>query len=94
VKSGGGRPRFQLDCWSKADIGVWALRDAVRLELKGFHGLLGGSGGVAVSDITLENSRDMFERDTGIYHVPMDFFIFHAEADCVLNSDLSTAGCT
>ncbi|MGI8988012.1 MAG: hypothetical protein ACR2I2_00325, partial [Bryobacteraceae bacterium] len=34
VKSGGGRPRFQLDCWSKADIGVWALRDAVRLELK------------------------------------------------------------
>ena len=80
VKRGGhARPRFQLDCWAKTDTGVGALRDAVLAELQGFQGLLGGSGGITVSDITLENCYDVFERKTGIYHVALDFFIFHGE---------------
>ena len=76
---GNRRSRFQLDCWAKADIDVWDLCNAVRRELEGFRGDLGGSGGIPVSAITFENCRDMFEPKTGIHHVPMDFFIFHAQ---------------
>ena len=78
IESRGGELRVQLDCWAKTDTDVRALRDAVRLALHGFHGLPGG--GVAVSNIAFENNRDMFERNTGIYHIAMDFlFIFDAE---------------
>jgi hypothetical protein len=47
----------------------------VAAALDGWYGLLGGAGGVNCA-ITLLNVVDLYEPDTGRYHVSSDFEIW------------------
>lgn len=66
IESRGGELRVQLDCWAKTDTDVRALRNAVRLALHGFHGLLGG--GVAVSNRFREYPRHVRTEHRNLSH--------------------------
>lgn len=73
-------PRVQVSCWGKTYADAKGLANAVRIALDRFSGTLGGSGGVAVSAILLENELDLDDPETKLYHVPLDFLVWYTEA--------------
>lgn len=68
--TGLAHPRFQFSCWSKSYTEAKIIADTVRLALN------------AWSECTTytENELDLYEQDTGLYHVPIDVVIWHAES--------------
>jgi hypothetical protein len=75
-----GRPRWQVSCWARSYLAAKALADQVVLALDGFTGTLGGTGGVEVQGINLENEIDQDEPEVGFYQVILDFTIWHGGA--------------
>lgn len=69
--------RFQFDCWSGSYSGARDLAEALRQALDGYSGDL--SDGTHVGGIYIEGERDLFEEDTEIYRVSMDFLIPYKE---------------
>lgn len=77
--AGLAQARMQVSCWAKSYPDAKAVAEQVRRALAGFSGVMGGAGGVKVEMTQLENEVDMYEPETGIYHVPVDFVIWHRE---------------
>lgn len=77
--AGLAHPRMQVSCWAKSYADAKAVAEQVRLALEGFSGIMGGAGGIKVDITLLENEVDFYEPETGIYHVPVDFLIWHRE---------------
>lgn len=78
--SGIAAPLFQVSVWAKGTGGalvVEEIADLVRLALDGFKGFVAGE---TIHGIFLRNQHDFYEDDTEIYHRPMDFEVWHAEA--------------
>lgn len=72
-------PRFQLSCWAKNYSTAKDIAEQVRLALQAYRGTMGGAGGVTVYGAFLENEIDLYESDTRLYHIPVDFSIWHKE---------------
>lgn len=71
------RARIQVDCWGASYKSAKDVATQVRGALNRYRGT---SGGVTVQEIMIESEGpDLFEDETGIYHVPMDFMMFFEE---------------
>jgi hypothetical protein len=64
--------RWQVSCWGKTYADTRVLAEAVKLALRAFA----GDGIEEVKKSTIENETDMYEADTEIYHIPIDFMLF------------------
>lgn len=71
------RVRVQFSCWATTYAGAKAIAEQVMAALQDFRGEMGGTGGVQVLDGDVINEQDLYETDTGIYHVPVDVLILH-----------------
>lgn len=73
----GASTRLQVSCWARSYLAAKGVADQVIAALDGFSGTLGGVGGVPVLALDLDNETDIYEPETGLYHVPLDFTIWH-----------------
>ena len=64
--------RLQLDVYAKTHLQARAIADAVRVALDGFRGT---QSGVVIQDAYLENEHDLFDEQTGIYRIILEFQI-------------------
>lgn len=69
-----GRPRMQIDCWSKDWTECQTLANAVETALDGYAGVVNG---VNIQHIQPLNSQDFYDKETKLYNVPYDFFIIY-----------------
>lgn len=66
--------RFQVSCWSTSFAQVQALKEAVIDCLQRFKGIASGN---KIKQISFEGSMDLYEEETKIYHIPIDFLVIH-----------------
>lgn len=68
---------FVVDCWSKSMSTVTQLADAVESALIDYRGQLGSTSPAVIADhIRLERRLPtMFERETELFRVPLQFLI-------------------
>jgi hypothetical protein len=57
-------PRFQFDVWA---------------AFQRFKGIMGGAGGKKINQGVHEDTREMYEPDTGLYHTSVDVFFHYIE---------------
>jgi len=60
------RPRVQVSCFADTYTGAVDLAGEVIAELESW---------AEVSHAMQDNEQDLYEEDTGLYHIPLDFFI-------------------
>jgi hypothetical protein len=72
-------PRFQVSCWGATYKQAKEVAGQVRAALQDFKGTMGGPGGVVVSGVFIQDENDLYEPNTQIYHVALDFVIWHLE---------------
>ena len=63
--SGLEQPRIQVDAWATTHVVVKELRDAVHAAMNG----------ATTFRALLESDMDLYEDDTKIYRISMDFFV-------------------
>jgi len=74
-----GKPRFQFDCYGASYGQAKQLANAIRQDLNGFNGLLGGQ---VQANIHFLNEIDDFASEatrSGVHRVAVDFLIIHKE---------------
>jgi hypothetical protein len=71
------RPRIQVDAWAKSYASARAVAEQVKAAFDRYTGTMGGVGGVQVIGTWIENETDLFEPDTGLYRVSLDFRFEH-----------------
>jgi len=69
-------PRFQITCWAKTYSDAKAVRTAVTAALNGFAN--GGTMGVVVAQIIVENDADLFDPQTFEFGASIDAIIWHS----------------
>jgi len=69
-----GRPRIQVDCWSKDWTECQTLAIAVERALDGYSGIING---INIEKIIPSNSQDFYDNETKLYNVPYDFFVLY-----------------
>lgn len=82
-------PRFQIDAYSThyhtkdANIGVTAVAQQIRKALDGFKGTVTYDTlqTVKIGMCRLLNDRDIYESETRLHRVIMDFMFWHAEEE-------------
>lgn len=62
-------PRYQFSCWAETYAEAWAVAEQIRLALQGITSAGGGF---------YENAVDLYDPETGWYHVPVDITIWHS----------------
>jgi hypothetical protein len=72
-------PRFQFSIFSTTYKEAKEIADAIRAVLLTFSGLMGGAGGVTVLSCLYENEVDLYEVETGLHHIAVDYIIWHQE---------------
>jgi hypothetical protein len=65
-------PRYQFSCFAKSYTEAKEIAEQVRLAFQRYKGILGGAGGVRVKQAVYEGDIDLYEKDTGLHHVPVD----------------------
>ncbi len=73
------RTSFQLDAWGLTPTEAENCATQVRLALIDQRGQWGGSPGVWVDDVRIENEFDLHDLEPGLYRVSMDVTIWHLE---------------
>lgn len=64
--------RVQFSAWAATHLAAKAIADAVRASLDGYRGTLSG---VAVRGVTSQNEVDLYDDDTDLEGVVVDFTI-------------------
>ena len=72
-------PRFQLSSWGEEYSDVKQLAAAVKEVLQRFKGVMGSAPGIKVSQVVFENELDLYDPETGVYHIPADYTIIYRE---------------
>lgn len=72
-------PRFQFSCWGSSYSSAKNVAKKVQAALQDYKGQMGGALGVVVQASIMENELDLYEPDTGLYHIPVDLVIWHEE---------------
>jgi len=68
------RPYFSVNCWAENYKDVYDVRTQVINALKDFSGSMGST---TVQRIFLESETEIYEAQTNIYHIILDFVIWH-----------------
>lgn len=66
--------RYQVSCWSTSFSQVQSLKEAVIDCLQRYKGVASGN---KIKQISFEGSMDLYEEETKIYHIPLDFIVIH-----------------
>ena len=61
-------PRYQFSCWALTYGAAWAVAEQVRLALQGLTSAGAGN---------YQNAVDLYDPETGWYHVAVDITIWH-----------------
>jgi len=69
-----GVPRFQISCWTEDYLECQNLKQVVETALDGYAGTI--SGITIIRIIPLE-APDLYESETGVYHIPYDFKVIY-----------------
>jgi len=72
--TGHGYNRYQVSCWSTKFSDVQAMKNAVKSCLNRYKGVVSGNH---IKQITFMGSQDLYEPDSKIYHIPLDFQVVH-----------------
>jgi len=73
------RPRFQFSCFAMTYYEAKQIAEAIRAAIEAFSGTMGGTGGVEVGSCFCINESDIYEEDTRLFHVAVDYLIWHKE---------------
>ena len=76
---GYARSRVQMTARAATYASAKTVINAVRVALEGFRGLLGGSTGANVYEISIDGEVDGFDQAAGHSTVRMDLIILHEE---------------
>ena len=73
-----------IDCWAATYAAAHTLADVVKAELVGYVGTFGNvtaspQVAVTVNHIRKTRELDLFESDTGLYRVSLQFLIAHGD---------------
>lgn len=66
--------RYQVSCWSTSFSQVQSMKEAVIDCLQRYKGIASGN---KIKQISFEGSMDLYEEETKIYHIPLDFIVIH-----------------
>jgi|AMWB02.1.fsa_nt_gi hypothetical protein len=66
--------RYQVSCWSTSFSQVQSVKEAVIDCLQRYKGVASGN---KIKQISFEGSMDLYEEETKIYHIPLDFIVIH-----------------
>lgn len=77
--SGLNRATFHFHFWGKKPAESKNLSEQFRLVLDGFRGQMGGSGGVNVQAVFIEDDVDLYDDEVFIYHVARKVIVWHNE---------------
>lgn len=77
--SGLANPRFQISCFAETYYEAKQIAQQVQSALQGFSGTMGGDDGVSVNGSFYVNETDIYEEGTKLYHVALDFILWHSE---------------
>jgi len=72
-------PRFQFSCFATTYYEAKQTVNAIRVAIEAFSGTMGGDGGVEVGSCFCINESDIYEEDTRLFHVAVDYLIYHKE---------------
>lgn len=72
-------PRVQLDCYSRNSLEAEAVSESLTAALVGYRGPMGALAYTA--GWNLEDATDIYEEETGLYRVSMDFRGFYDAED-------------
>jgi len=72
-------PRFQFSCFATTYYEAKQIAEAIRAAIEAFSGTMGGDGGVEVGSCFYINESDIYEEDTRLFHVAVDYLIYHKE---------------
>lgn len=70
--SGLARPRFQVSVFGDAYVGTKLAAVEVKEAMDSWN-----ADGIKFAP--LQNEIDLYEEDTGLYHVPLDFFLYYQD---------------
>jgi len=73
------RPRFQFSCFATTYYQAKQIAEAIRVAIEAFSGTMGGVGGVEIGSCFCINESDIYEEDTKLFHVAVDYLICHKE---------------
>lgn len=74
---GWAEPRFQIDVWASTYASAKRVAEQVRLGMNAFTGTFSG---VEVGRSEAANETDLYEPETQIHHIALDFDVTHKEA--------------
>lgn len=72
-------PRFQFSCFATTYYEAKQIVEAIRDALEAFSGTMGGDSGTEVGSCFLVNETDIYEADTRLFHIAVDYLIWHEE---------------
>jgi len=72
-------PRFQFSVFATTYYSCKQIAAQLQAALQGYSGTMGGGSGVAVGSCFYENETDDYETDTKLYHVAVDYILWHEE---------------
>lgn len=75
VDTGNVRARFQVDVWASSYASARDVTEQVRLALERYRNIIG----TVIEDIYFLNDVDLYEDETSIYHVALDFEVNYKE---------------
>jgi len=73
------RPRFQFSCFATTYYEAKQIAEAIRAAIEAFSGTMGGDGGVEVGSCVCLNESDIYEENTQLFHLAIDYLIWHKE---------------
>jgi hypothetical protein len=73
-------PRYQFSCFAKDYATARKMAEAIKDTFKRFKGTLGGADGVPILQGVFEGDQDLYENDTGFFHIPVDIKFLYREA--------------
>lgn len=73
------RPRFQFSCFAETYYQAKQIAEAIRSVIEAFSGVMGGAGGVEIGHCFCINESDIYEENTRLFHVAVDYLIWHKE---------------
>jgi hypothetical protein len=70
--------RFQFSIFSETYYEAKQIAEQLQAALQGKHEIIGTAPGVYAA-ITYDNETDMYETETGLYHIACDYTVMHSE---------------
>ena len=66
------RYRVQMSCYATSYADAKSLADSVTALMDTWH-----ESATDIDGAILDNEADLYEKDTGLYHIPRDYFIWY-----------------